>query len=112
MLKRLSFTVLLLACCAAVFAQAKLRLGILPFTGGMGGDGETIATLFSFQEDIRDAFTVVPRTSAVNALVAEQRCPIISTTARMFGAGAGIIDGLEILKSDGLARQPFPVLIL
>ena len=49
------------------------RLGILPFTGGDGRDGETIATLFSFQSDILNAFTVVPRTSTVNALVAEQQ---------------------------------------
>jgi TolB-like protein len=56
----------------AAFAQAKPRLAILPFVGGTGGDGETIATLFSFQADIQGAFTVVPRTSAVNAVIAEQ----------------------------------------
>jgi TolB-like protein len=68
----LVFLLFLLA--APVFAQqrAKPRLGILPFSGGVGGDGETIATLFSFQPEILGAFTVVPRTSAVNAIVAEQ----------------------------------------
>jgi len=60
-------------CNFAVFAQNKPRLGILPFVGGVGGDGETIATLLSFQGDIMSAFTVVPRTSAVNALIAEQK---------------------------------------
>ena len=84
---RLFFAVALLALCGtAVFAQASPslrdgapsrrdgapRLGILPFAGGTGGDGETVATLFSFQSEIMGAFTVVPRTSAVNALVAEQ----------------------------------------
>ncbi|MCL2879883.1 MAG: CsgG/HfaB family protein [Treponema sp.] len=56
----------------AAFPQTKPRLGILPFTGGAGEDGETIATLFSFQSEILEAFTVVPRTNAVNALIAEQ----------------------------------------
>ena len=82
MLKKRFISVLLLAVCGIVatpvlFAQAAIgrinpRLGILPFTGGSDGDGETIATLLSFQPDIQNAFTVVPRTSAVNALVAEQ----------------------------------------
>ena len=43
-----------------VFGQTKPRLGILPFAGGSGGDGETIATLFSLRDDLRDAFTIVP----------------------------------------------------
>ena len=76
MIKKLFFILLMmiwtLAASMAAFGQTKPRLGILPFTGGAGGDGETIATLFSFQSDIQGAFTVVPRTSAVNALVAEQ----------------------------------------
>jgi TolB-like protein len=52
--------------------SGKPRLGIIPFAGGSGGDGETIAELFSMQRDITRAFTVVPRTSAVDAIVAEQ----------------------------------------
>jgi TolB-like protein len=56
----------------AAFAQSKPRLAILPFAGGTGRDGETVATLFSLQSDIQNAFTVVPRTSAVNAAVAER----------------------------------------
>jgi TolB-like protein len=64
---------LLFVCCGiVVFAQAKPRLGILPFAGGTEGDGETIANLFSFEDDIMNAFTVVPRDRRVNALVAEQ----------------------------------------
>ena len=60
-------------CCACcLFSQNKPRLGILPFTGGTGGDGETIASLFSYEKDIQEAFTIVPRTSAVNAVIAEQ----------------------------------------
>jgi len=56
-----------------VYGQEKPRLGILPFTGGTGGDGETIATLFSFQSNIQNSFTIVPRTNAVNTLIAEQQ---------------------------------------
>jgi TolB-like protein len=72
MLKKLFFLLLMMIWTMAIFGQAKPRLGILPFAGGAGGDGETVATLFSLQSDIQGAFTVVPRTSAVNALVAEQ----------------------------------------
>ena len=71
-MKKLSILLLLVTIAITVYGQARPRLGILPFTGGSEGDGETIATLFSFQSDILGAFTVVPRTSAVNALVAEQ----------------------------------------
>ena len=35
-----------------VFSQTKPRLAILPFTGGVGEDGETIAELFSFDRDL------------------------------------------------------------
>jgi len=72
MVKKLFVVLIFLGCVIAAFTQSKPRLGILPFTGGADGDGETIATLFSFQGDIQSAFTVVPRTSAVNALVTEQ----------------------------------------
>jgi len=77
MLKKLLFIVLLAGQITFIFAQtnihAKPKLGILPFTGGTGGDGETIAALFSFQSDIMTAFSVVPRTGAVDAIVAEQQ---------------------------------------
>jgi TolB-like protein len=63
---------LLMGCTVVTFSQTKPTLAILPFTtGGMRGDGETIAILFSSQPEIRDAFTVVQRT-AVNALITEQ----------------------------------------
>ena len=91
---RLLFSFLLVCCTAIVFPQAKPRLGILPFVGGAGVDGETIATLFSFQPEILDAFTVVPRTSAVNAVLAEQHFQMtgytdsdtIADIGRMLGA--------------------------
>ena len=73
MAKRI-FIILLIVCAWAIpfsaFAQGKPRLGILPFVGNK--DGETIANLFSMQRTIMDAFTVVPRNSAADALVAER----------------------------------------
>jgi TolB-like protein len=54
-------------------AQAKPRLGVLPFTGGSGGDGEIIAMLLSYRTEILNAFTVVPRTSNINSIMAEQQ---------------------------------------
>jgi len=63
---------LFVCCCISAFAQGKPRLAILPFVGSSGGDGEAIATLFSFQRNIQEVFTVVPRTGAVDALIAEQ----------------------------------------
>jgi TolB-like protein len=55
-----------------VFGQNKPLLGVLPFAGGMDGDGETIVTLLSLQRDIQESFIIVPRTNAVNAILDEQ----------------------------------------
>jgi len=63
---------LIISSAFTVFGQEKPRLGILPFAGGEGEDGDIIATLFSIQDDIRGTFTVVPRTAAVNALLARR----------------------------------------
>jgi len=57
----------------ALFAQAKPRLAILPFTGGTGHDGETIAELFSFEPEIDRVFTRIPRTSSIDAIMREQQ---------------------------------------
>jgi len=73
MYKKTILALLLAVCGMAAFGQTKPRLGILPFAGGSGGDGESIARLFSSQRDITNAFVVVNRNSAVNALVAEQQ---------------------------------------
>jgi len=52
--------------------QNRPRLGILPFTGGSASDGENIAVLLSIQDDLRAAFSIVPRTGAVNTAVAQR----------------------------------------
>lgn len=80
MKKCIIFIVFFVCLTGFAYAQQKPRLGILPFAGGSGVDGETIATLFSFQDDIMKAFTVVPRTSAVNALMAEQNFQLTGYT--------------------------------
>jgi len=55
------------------YAQGKPRLAILPFTGGTGGDGKTIAELFSFETEIDQVFTRIPRTSSIDAIMKEQQ---------------------------------------
>jgi formylglycine-generating enzyme required for sulfatase activity/TolB-like protein len=65
---------LLLALCgAALYGQTKARLAILPFTGGTGGDGETIAALFSYERELSSVFTIIPRTSSIEAIMKEQQ---------------------------------------
>lgn len=56
-----------------VFAQTKPRLAILPFTGGTGTDGETMAVLLGNQSELRNAFITVPRTANVEAVMKEQQ---------------------------------------
>ena len=71
MLKKLFIALLYFLCSIHIFSQIKPRLGILPYLGGIGGDGETIAQIFSMQHDILETFTVIPR-SSVDAIIAEQ----------------------------------------
>ena len=108
MRKTLLFAVLLAWCAVFAFPQtdfrARPRLGILPFTGGAGGDGETIATLFSFQPEILNAFTVVPRTAAVNAALAEQRFQLMGYTDSDTIAGIGRMLGADYVISGNIRR--------
>jgi formylglycine-generating enzyme required for sulfatase activity len=69
---RMIICALLTAAVVPVFAQTKPRLAILPFTGGTGGDGETIGMLLGYDPDIAGAFTIVPRTSAIDSIMKEQ----------------------------------------
>jgi len=93
-LEKLFIIALFIGCIDSAFSQGKPRLGILPFSGGTDGDGETIATLFSFQLDIQNSFTVVPRTSVLKAVTDEQNFQMqgytdsdtIARIGRMFNA--------------------------
>jgi formylglycine-generating enzyme required for sulfatase activity/TolB-like protein len=58
---------------AGLFAQTKPRLAILPFTGAVADDAESIAEFFSYEDEINRVFTPVPRTRAVENLVKEQQ---------------------------------------
>jgi formylglycine-generating enzyme required for sulfatase activity len=58
---------------SALSAQTKSRLAILPFTGGAGEDGETIAMLFSYERELSNVFTIIPRTSSIEAIMREQQ---------------------------------------
>jgi len=108
MRKTLLAAVLLAWCAVFAFSQtdfrARPRLGILPFTGGAGEDGETIATLFSFQSEILNAFTVVPRTAAVNAIFAEHYFQLAGLTDSDTIAGIGRMLGADYVLSGNIRR--------
>ncbi|MDR1073102.1 MAG: penicillin-binding protein activator LpoB [Treponema sp.] len=64
------------ALCAALPAGrafAKDNLAILPFSGSVEAEGETIAELFSFEPALIESFNPVPRTSVNRAIRNEQR---------------------------------------
>ena len=106
-MKKTSFLAVLFICCGiAAFPQtdSRPRLGILPFTGGTGDDGETIATLFSFQPEILNAFTVMPRTSAVNSILAEQEFQMTGYTDSDTISGIGRMLGADYVISGNIRR--------
>ncbi|MHB9290972.1 hypothetical protein Holit_00042 [Hollandina sp. SP2] len=63
---------------AAGGAFGKDNLAILPFTGGAGDEGETIAELFSFEPELTAVFNPIPRTSINRAIGNEQRFQLSS----------------------------------
>jgi formylglycine-generating enzyme required for sulfatase activity/TolB-like protein len=72
---RVPLLILLFALTAAAPMPAqteKPTLAILPFTGGQGDEGETIAELFSFEPDLTNIFRPIPRTSINRAIRGEQ----------------------------------------
>jgi len=73
-MKRILLVMLLLVGCTIfAFSQTRPTLGVLPFTGGMGDEGDVIASLFLEQRKLRDAFNVVPRNLALNAIFTERQ---------------------------------------
>ena len=54
------------------YVSARETLAILPFTGGQGDEGETIAELFSFNDRLNAIFSPIPRTSITQAIRQEQ----------------------------------------
>jgi TolB-like protein len=72
-MKRRVALVALMAALCTIEAAAKDTLAVLPFTGGVGEEGETIAELFSFSNELNEAFAPIPRTSISRAVSSEQR---------------------------------------
>lgn len=98
MLKKTLIIALLLICGLSAFGQSKPRIGILPFTGGPSGDGDVIATLIGYQNDIQDAFTLVPLTHAVKAEVGNYNFQL-----------SGIIDSDEIARLGRMLHADFVI---
>ncbi len=65
---------LLLFAVSAMFCMAQHagRIAILPFTGASLDEGDGIAELLSYTRQMADAFTIIPRTTITNAMLAEQ----------------------------------------
>ncbi|MDR1216483.1 MAG: penicillin-binding protein activator LpoB [Treponema sp.] len=61
-------TVVFLTLAVVGVAFAKDNLAILPFTGGTAEEGETIAELFSYSDELKAAWTLIPRTSITRAI--------------------------------------------
>jgi TolB-like protein len=72
---------LLLTVTGALFA--KDNLAILPFSGGVGNEGETIAERLSFDNQLMAKFGIMPRTGIASAIKQEQR---FQTTSGMTDA--------------------------
>jgi len=102
MLKKLFFIALMMSLTLTAFAQPKLA--ILPFSGGAAGEGEIVAALFFQQPDILRAFTVIPRTSAFNARLAEQNFQMSGYTDSDTIARLGSDLGADFVVSGHIRR--------
>ncbi|MDR2394880.1 MAG: hypothetical protein LBD93_12120, partial [Treponema sp.] len=96
---------------------AKDNLAILPFTGGVGDEGETIAELFSFEPEITGVFNPVPRTSINRAIRSEQRFQLGSgmtdpdtaaALGKQLGARYVVLEGIHTHLPDGKPWQTRP----
>jgi len=84
-MKKFFCCVFVLFFCTGIFA--KENLAILPFSGGQGDEGETIAELFSFNDRLNAIFSPIPRTSITQAINREQN----------FQIGSGMTDADTIV---------------
>ncbi|MDR1220884.1 MAG: hypothetical protein LBK73_14940 [Treponema sp.] len=72
-MKRRVVIAALMAALCAIEVVGMDTLAVLPFTGGAGEEGETIAELFSFSNELNAAFAPIPRTSIMRAVGNEQK---------------------------------------
>ena len=99
----------LFACCLA-FSHAQTdiptrpRLGVLPFSGGPGGDGQTIADLLSSCPNVLRAFALVPIPPAAVPAVSEHRLQASAFADSDTLAEIGRIIGADYVLSGHLRR--------
>jgi len=101
-------TVLLMCYAFSAFAQtdywSRPRLGILPFAGGVYGDGETIAGLLSARQEILDAFTLIPLSAEAGAVVSERLFQMAAFTDSDIVAEIGRMIGADYVISGHVRR--------
>ena len=106
--KALLAATLLAVCAITAFPQTGPQrrpvLGILPFTGGTGDDGNTVASLFSHRRELLEVFTVVPRTSALDSLFAEHYVQLSGMTDSDTIAGIGRLLNADYVLSGNIRR--------
>lgn len=92
----------------SVFAQAdhhaRPRLGILPFVGGVYGDGDTIAGLLASSQEILDAFTLIPLSAEAVAVASERLIQMAAFADSDIVAGIGRMIGADYVVSGHLRR--------
>lgn len=86
--KKIMAVFLFAAMTAALFAQMNPRLGILPFTGGKDGEGETMALFFSLEPGLLQGFTVIPRISTLETITRDPQ----------FSQSTGLTDADAIIR--------------
>jgi len=85
-------------------AEGTPGLAILPFTGGVGGDGEAVAAMLWERPEIRSGFTVIPLTPEAAAVAAEHRLQMGAFTDSDLAAGVGRMLGADYVLSGHLRR--------
>lgn len=108
-MKKVLFAIILFASCTAFAfsqtnAQTRPILAILPFVGGTEEDGDSIATLLSFQPEITSAFTIVPRTAVRNAIFGEHDFQLGGLTDADTIAGIGHMLNADFVLSGNIRR--------
>ena len=99
-MKKTLLVVLLVFHAALAFPQP--RLAILPFAGGVGGQGEAVAALLSQRAEILSAFTLVPTTPEAVAMAAEHRLQSGAFADSDLAAGLGRMLGADYVLSGDL----------
>jgi len=107
--KNLLAAVFVMVCGVFAFAQTDYhqvnsRLGVLPFTGGVGGDGEAVAAMFLSQNVIPNAFTVVPIRAEDRAAVMERLFRVSAFADSDTIADIGRVIGADYVLSGHIRR--------